>query len=178
MFWPCNGGSDGKASACSAGDPGLIPGLGRSPGGIGYRLQYSGLENSMDGTVHGAAKSQKHLINGYIVYTLLGLAFFLWASVMLLPIAVVCSFHFCVVVCCMSTLDKRWVVFSFQIKLGWALLYIPWGDRCTSHLLGVYLRLRFLGYRIYACTPVLDSVEQVSKEIIEINSPTSDGWEL
>ena len=35
-------GSDGKASACNAGDPGLIPGSGRSPGeGIGYPLQYS-----------------------------------------------------------------------------------------------------------------------------------------
>jgi len=39
----------GKESACSAGDPGLISGLGRSPvEGKGYPLQYSGLENSMD----------------------------------------------------------------------------------------------------------------------------------
>ena len=43
------GGSDGKASACNAGDPGLIPGLGRSPGeGNGNPLQYSCLENSVD----------------------------------------------------------------------------------------------------------------------------------
>ena len=43
------GDSDSKASACSAGDPGLIPGLGRSTGeGNGNPLQYSGLENSMD----------------------------------------------------------------------------------------------------------------------------------
>ena len=43
------GGSDGKESACSAGDPGSIPGLGRSPGeGHGNPLQYSCLENSMD----------------------------------------------------------------------------------------------------------------------------------
>ena len=42
-------GSDDKASACSAGDPGLIPGLGRFPGeGSGNPLQYSCLENSMD----------------------------------------------------------------------------------------------------------------------------------
>ena len=41
------GGSDGKESACSAGDLGSIPGLGRTPGeGNGYALQYSGLENS------------------------------------------------------------------------------------------------------------------------------------
>ena len=45
MGFPC--GSAGKESACNAGDLGLIPGLGRSPGeGKGYPLQYSGLENS------------------------------------------------------------------------------------------------------------------------------------
>ena len=43
------GGSDGKASACNARDPGSIPGLGRSPGeGNGNPLQYSCLKNSMD----------------------------------------------------------------------------------------------------------------------------------
>ena len=45
-------GSDGKASVCNAGDPGSIPGLGRSPGeGNGSPFQYSCLENPMD---HGA----------------------------------------------------------------------------------------------------------------------------
>ena len=43
------GGSDGKESACNAGNPGLIPGLGRFPGrGNGNPLQYSGLENGAD----------------------------------------------------------------------------------------------------------------------------------
>ena len=43
------GGADIKESACSAGDPGLIPGLGQSPGEAnGNPLQYSCLENSMD----------------------------------------------------------------------------------------------------------------------------------
>ena len=43
------GGSDGKESACNAGDLGSIPGLGRSPGeGSNYPLQYSCPENSMD----------------------------------------------------------------------------------------------------------------------------------
>ena len=52
------GGSDGKESACNAGDPGLIPGLGRSPGEEkGNPLQYSGLENSMDCIVIGVAES-------------------------------------------------------------------------------------------------------------------------
>ena len=52
------GGSAGKESACSTGDLGSIPGLGRSPGeGKGYPLQNSGLENSFDCIVHGVAKS-------------------------------------------------------------------------------------------------------------------------
>ena len=52
------GGSAGKESACNVGDLGLILGLGRSPGeGKGYPFQYSGLENSMNYTVHGVAKS-------------------------------------------------------------------------------------------------------------------------
>ena len=57
------GGSEGKASACNAGDLGLIPGWGRFPEEVnGNPLQYSCLENSMDGeawwaTVHGVTKS-------------------------------------------------------------------------------------------------------------------------
>ena len=48
-----SGDPDSKESACNAGDPGPIPGLGRSPGeGNGFSLQYSGLENSMDCKVH------------------------------------------------------------------------------------------------------------------------------
>ena len=44
-----SGGSDGKASVYNAGDPGLSPGLGRSPGeGNGNPLQYYCLENPMD----------------------------------------------------------------------------------------------------------------------------------
>ena len=63
------GGSEGKESACYAGDVGLIPGLGRSPGEEnGYPLQYSCLENSMErgaweATVHRVAKSQTELSN-------------------------------------------------------------------------------------------------------------------
>ena len=61
------GGSDSKASTCNAGDLHSISGSGRSPGeGNGNPLQYSCLENSMDGgtwwaTVHGVAKSQTRL---------------------------------------------------------------------------------------------------------------------
>ena len=43
------GGSDSEASVCNAGDPGSLPGSGRSPGGgNGHLLQYSCLENPMD----------------------------------------------------------------------------------------------------------------------------------
>ena len=46
VFLGFSGGSDGKESACSMGDLGLIPGLGRSPGGgHGNPLQYSSAEN-------------------------------------------------------------------------------------------------------------------------------------
>ena len=57
------GGSNGKVSACNAGDPGSIPGLERSPGeGNGNPLQYPCLENPMDGeawwaTIHEITKS-------------------------------------------------------------------------------------------------------------------------
>ena len=58
------GGSNGKESACNAGDLGLIPGSGRCPGeGNGYPLQHCCLENPMDrgawwATVHGVTESQ------------------------------------------------------------------------------------------------------------------------
>ena len=58
------GGSDHKESACNVGDPGSIPGSGRSPGeGNGNPLQYSCLENPMDrrawqDTVHRVTKNQ------------------------------------------------------------------------------------------------------------------------
>ena len=83
-------GSDGKESACNTGDPGSVPGSGRSFGkGNGNPLQYSCLENSTDrggwqATVHGVTKSQTQLsdfhftldswisfyINGLILYIL------------------------------------------------------------------------------------------------------------
>ena len=64
VCFPC--GSAGTEFTCSAGDLGLIPGLGRSPGeGKGYPLQCSGLENSM---VRGVTKSQTRLSNFHSLY--------------------------------------------------------------------------------------------------------------
>ena len=57
-YWGFPHSSAGKESVCNTGDLGPIPGLGRSPGeGKGCPLQYSGLENPMDGIVHGVAES-------------------------------------------------------------------------------------------------------------------------
>ena len=62
MYVGFPGGSDGKESACNAGDPGLIPRTQRSPGeGNGNPLQYSCLENPMDRgawwtAVHGSQR--------------------------------------------------------------------------------------------------------------------------
>ena len=54
--------SVGKESACNAGDPGSIPGLGRSPGGgKSYPIQYSCLESSLDNTIF--KKDLRHFIN-------------------------------------------------------------------------------------------------------------------
>ena len=80
MYMDFPGGSDGKASAYNVGDPGSIPGSGRSLGkGNGNPLQYSFLENPMDGgiwqaTVHGVTESdtteQLHFhFHIYIIYT-------------------------------------------------------------------------------------------------------------
>ena len=76
-IWGFLDSSVGKESACDPGDPGSIPGSGRSAGeGIGYPLQerspgkgkgdplqYSGLENSMDCIVHGLTKSHELLLH-------------------------------------------------------------------------------------------------------------------
>ena len=68
------GNSDGKESACNAGDPGSIPGLERSPReGNGSLLQYSCLENSTDKrpcqfTVHEVTKSRIQLRDFHFIY--------------------------------------------------------------------------------------------------------------
>ena len=63
-FWLLLCNSDGKEDSCNAGDPGSIPGVGRSTGGgPGNPLQYSCLKNPLDrgtwqATVHGVPESR------------------------------------------------------------------------------------------------------------------------
>ena len=70
-FWDILGDSNGKESACIAGDLGSIPGSGRFPGeGTGNLLQHSCLENSVDrgATVCGVAKSQTRLSDYHFTF--------------------------------------------------------------------------------------------------------------
>ena len=65
------GGSEVKTSTCNVGDPGSIPGSGRSPGEeIDNPLQYSCLENSMNWEVHGVAKSRTGLNDNHYHFLL------------------------------------------------------------------------------------------------------------
>ena len=81
LGFPC--GSAGREFTYNAEDLGETPGLGRCPGeGKGYPLQYSGLENSMDCTVHGVAKSRTRLSEFHFhIHSASGSGvFFSWAS--------------------------------------------------------------------------------------------------
>ena len=70
MYLGLPGGSNGKESTCNAGNLGLIPGLGRSPGeGNGYPLQYSCLENSIHRGAWWATVHQSFLY--VVIYCLL-----------------------------------------------------------------------------------------------------------
>ena len=86
FFCDFPGGSEVKASAWNAGDLGSIPGSGRSPGeGNGNQLQFSCLENPMDGgawwaTVHGS-QSRTRLSD----FTLLCLPQRLWSEKAMAP---------------------------------------------------------------------------------------------
>ena len=86
-------GSEVKASTCNAGDPGSIPGSGRSAGeGNGNPLQYSCLENPMErgawwATVHGVTKSRTglsdftlSLSSGYDIHNILQFCYFIFEA--------------------------------------------------------------------------------------------------
>ena len=95
-------GLDGKESAHNAGDLGLIPGLGRSPGEEKrYPLQYSCLENSMDrgtwrATVHGVTKSWTQL-SDYHFFTYFASSSFIRYGLSLVIFPVCCLLIFLIV---------------------------------------------------------------------------------
>ena len=105
-------GSAGRESACNAGDLGLIPGLGRSPGeGKDFLLQYSGLENSMDCIVHGVAKSWARLSDFHlgilVVIITLGnciLEQFIYVYIVVKSVRTVLGLG----PCCVSSLSAMW----------------------------------------------------------------------
>ena len=91
--------SSGKGAVCNAGDPGLIPGSGRSAGeGKGYLLQYSGLENSMNCMAHGVKKIQTRLSDFQmesILYVLLNIWLVFHCMNVSLYNMIILSFIFC-----------------------------------------------------------------------------------
>ena len=102
------GGSNGKESACSVGDLGSIPGLGRSPGeGKGNPLHYACLENPMDegawsATVHGVTKSRTWLSDFSLLEVRISACEF-WGDTNIQIIAALCVLCVCVRVClCMG----------------------------------------------------------------------------
>ena len=91
MGFPCD--STDKESTCNAGDLGLIPGLGRSPGERkGYPLQYSVLENSMNYTGYEITKSWIQLRDFQLSMNLSCLISILF----LIHIALTLRPHFCI----------------------------------------------------------------------------------
>ena len=96
------GGSDGKVSAHNVRDAGSIPGPGRSPGeGNGDPLQYSCLENSMDGgawsaTVHGVAKIQTRLSDFTLPHFVILMFYFIFIFILLFILFIVVKITFMV----------------------------------------------------------------------------------
>ena len=126
--------TDGKESACNAGDSGSIPGWGRSPGEWnGNPLQYSCLENSVDrgawwATVHGVAKSQHD-----------------WATNRF-------HFHICkdlLLGSLLSSIDQCACVYG-STKLFWLLLLYSkfWNQKIWDLQLCSYFSRLFLVFRV------------------------------
>ena len=102
--------SVGKESACNAGDLGSIPGFGKIPReGKGYPVQYSCLKNSMDGIVHGVAKSQTRLSNFHFHDRTIPLVLFFFFFCIFLPRTGATSVHTSVTLWILSVTSTSYV---------------------------------------------------------------------
>ena len=127
------GGSEGKASACNAGDPSSIPGLGSSPGeGNGNPLQYPCLENPMDGrtwwaTVHGVAKSRTRLSELTSLHFISLSSIQQSDSVMCVYVYVCVCVYICIIfLCCFP--------YGLLEDIEYSSLHYPLGPYCLSIL--------------------------------------------
>ena len=124
------GGSEGKASACNVGDPGWIPGSGRSPGeGNGNPLQYSCLENPMDrgawwATVHGIAKSQTRLSDFTFLFPFSAISvvssaysLLIFLTAILIPACASSSPTFCMIYSAYK-LNKQVTIYSLDVLIS------------------------------------------------------------
>ena len=127
--------SVGKESTCNAGDPCSITGLGRSiQEGIGYPLQYSGLENSMDCTVHGVTKSWTRLSDFHFHFSLCSTEFVL--------MSVLCYFDHCSFEVCFGirTYETSNFVFSSRLLCSFA---VPWNSVWISGWIFLFLKEKY-----------------------------------
>ena len=147
-FFSCGfpGGSDGKASAYSAGNPGLIPGLGRSPGeGNGNTLQYPCLENPLDrgawqAAVHGVAKSWTGLSDFTFTFFSCSAAFSCYLICMLLERTVLFWPAFCPGV--------AEVVYYITLSLG---ITVAEAAQVNGYLIVISSLIGFLG-TVFICS--------------------------
>ena len=119
MLFP--GGSDGKLSACNAGDLGLIPGLGRSPGeGNGNPLQYSCLENPTDGGAWWATSMGSQRVGHDWVTSL----YIIWQVDSLLLLSRLCLWFPPVFIMCLSVGLFKFILLDFTELLGCLYSYL------------------------------------------------------
>ena len=128
------GGSDGEESACNAGNPGLIPGLGRYPGeGNGNPLQYSCLEISMDrrawqAIVRRVAKNRTWLrdCTTTMEFDLLDSEIIWWliSSYHFLPFGMTKSITFILCLSCLCSLEVITCFLVSQVERNFAPWYV------------------------------------------------------
>ena len=114
-------GSAGKESSCNAGDLGLIPVLGSSPGeGKSYPLQYSGLENSIDCKVHGVEKSWTQLRDFNYFYSVRRKKWKNFIFIAFLPLGEGTNIQKCVIY---TSIKVFWTTMTPHLSTFWEAAY-------------------------------------------------------